>query len=412
MLQLWFIANTVLSPFATMVGGSTLTLNVVLLLIAGTIALAKTRKLTFNTTRALLVLISFFTLSFIFSLSGQCSDHLQKSVFTMPVLLFLVLMGMEVGYRASESDWLNLQRAAQWALIMAFASFIVEVLIPSRFPNGAPYRAKGELTGLFPEPSQAAVYLFPCIAVLLVAGEKKTRQKGMIALGGLLIVSRSSTLIALTAAWLIYRLLIRGRLHQAMPYILGVTALIGLGAAIDYSRYISPTIVRIVGVFAASEESNISSLVYVQGWQDAWYNLLRTHGMGLGVNMMGCGTLPDVPARLALTVIGLGDLNATDGSFLFAKAVSEIGVFGIAFYIFLICWWIRLEKKLHQVRLEQTSVGAATQTALIFCFVASSFIRTSGYFDGGFLLLVAALCGASRLRLETVNQTATIHAAL
>jgi hypothetical protein len=113
--------------------------------------------------------------------------------------------------------------------------------------------------------------------------------------------------------------------------------------------------------------------------------------------MMGCSPLPDVPARYALDQLySLGTLNAEDGSFLFAKIVSETGVVGIFFYIALIWWWIRFERKIrHNCRLTM-NYSAAAQTALIFCFVTSSFVRSANYFNGGFLLWIATMAGAAK----------------
>jgi len=279
---------------------------------------------------------------------------------------------------------------------VAFSAFIVEKLIPAWFPAQAGYRAEGKLSGLFSEPSHVAFSLFPCIAVLLAAEDKRMRQKGMLALMGLVVFSRSSTLIALIAAWAIYRLLVRRKHYrQTALFALGIASLIAVGAAIDFDRFVTPTVERVVGIASPSETENISSLVYVQGWQDAWFNLQRTHGMGLGVNMMGCGTLPDVSARSALALAGV-ELNTEDGSFLFSKVVSETGAGGIAFYVVAIWWWLQLEKKLRHLREDAARFAIEMQVVLIFCFVASSFIRSANYFDGGLLLWVAAVSGASR----------------
>jgi hypothetical protein len=155
-----------------------------------------------------------------------------------------------------------------------------------------------------------------------------------------------------------------------------MVSLVILGSAINYDLLIRPTVARVVGVAAPGDTENTSSLVYLQGWQDAWANIARTHGLGLGFNMMGCHPLPDVPARtiLALEGKGMEELNAQDGSILFGKIVSEAGVGGLVFYGAIIWWWVRLEKR--------------------FCFVVSSFIRSVGYFSGGMLLWIAAVSGA------------------
>jgi hypothetical protein len=406
MLQLWLVANTVLWPFNVKLGGITLSLNVVVLLLAGAVWLAKSRRIAIASAKILLVFIAFIFFSLFLALTGPCNDHLQKSIFTMPILLLLVLIGLEIGRKASDVDWLNLQRTALWSLILAFSALFFEMLMPAWFPLQAGYRSEGKLSGLFQEPSHLAFSLFPCIAVLLVAEDKKTSRKGIVALFGLLVLSRSSTLIALIAAFVLYRLVIQGKTRQTALITLSISSFIGLAAMIGYSQIFMPTIVRVAGITAPSETGNLSSLVYVQGWQDAWFNLWRTHGLGLGLNMMGCSPLPDVSVRDILMLRRFGDLNAEDGSFLFAKIVSETGVVGLGFYAMAIWGWIQLERKLRYLHEEADRLAAATQAALIFCFIASSFIRGAGYFAGGLLLWIAAISGAARWRRNLSTQPA------
>jgi len=209
-----------------------------------------------------------------------------------------------------------------------------------------------------------------------------------------LLLSRSSTLIAFIAVYVLYRIFSRGKARQAAALTLGVGALFALAATVDYSRFVLPTIARITGIAAPNETENLSSLVYVQGWQDAWFNLKRTHGMGLGINMMGCSPLPDVSVRSVLALGGLGDINAEDGSFLFAKIVSEAGVLGIVFYIVLIWWWVQLERRLGHSQKDAIYVAVSVQAVFIFCFLASSFLRSANYFDGGFLFWVVTAAAA------------------
>jgi hypothetical protein len=320
--------------------------------------------------------------------------------------MFLVFIGWEVGRRVGNRDWLKLQKAAIWTLLVAFSAFFMEIAVPSWFPHQARYRIGGMFSGLFNEPSEVAFSLFPCVVVLLVAESRKIRRSGMLALLGLLLFSRSSTLLALIAAWILYRLLIQRRLGQAGLLALGFTALIALGSAINYGALVAPTMSRITGVAASSESENLSSLVYVQGWQDAWANLARTRGLGLGFNMMGCHPLPDVPARAVLALGGMEELNSQNGSFLFGKIVSEAGVGGLAFYVATIWWWVRLEKRIRVAKDDAGRFAVSTQAALIFCFVASSFIRSAGYFSGGMLLWIVAVSGASKWRQKLPTKPA------
>jgi len=302
---------------------------------------------------------------------------------------------MEVGRRASLLDWIRLQKTAQWSLLLAFTGFLVEILIPARFPLQSEYRSEGKFSGLFTEPSHVAFALFPCIAILLLAEDKRTRSKGILALAGLLVLSRSSTLIALIVAWVIYRLVVHGKMRQTVLVIVCSAGLIALGAVVNFDKLLLPTVERVAGIASSSDAENTSSLVYVQGWQDAWYNLQRTRGLGLGLNMMGCTPLPDVTARAALMLRSNGrELNAEDGSFLFAKVISETGVFGILFYMIVLLWWIDGEKKLRTLGEEKSRFAAQMQLALIFCFFVSSFVRGLGYFSGGLMLWVVAVSGS------------------
>jgi hypothetical protein len=394
MLQLWFVANTILWPFILNLGGLQLGLSVIVLTISGAVWLGNRRKVTVTSATIVAALLAYLVFSLLVAVSGPCTDKFSKLLITGPILAFLALIGFEAGRKATTSDWLDLQKTATWILLAAFSGFILEMAVPSLFPHQAGYRSEGKLSGLFMEPSTVAFSLFPCVAVLLVAESKKIRRRGYLAVLGLLLFSRSSTLLAFIVVWILYRLFSQRRLRQAGVLVFGMASLVILGSAINYDLLIRPTVARVVGVAAPGDTENTSSLVYLQGWQDAWVNIVRTHGLGLGFNMMGCHPLPDVPARTILALEGLEELNAQDGSILFGKIVSEAGVGGIVFYSAIIWWWVRLEKRIRAAEDGAGRLAASTQAALIFCFVTSSFIRSVGYFSGGMLLWIAAVSGA------------------
>lgn len=395
MLLLWFVANTLLAPINISLGGFRLGLNVVVLILTGIVWVALRAKITSFSAKALLVLCMGALLSCVFALIGPCDDKLLKLVITAPILLFLILLGFEAGWKAGDKDWLLLQKVANWILMVAFASFIIEALFPGFFPSQAGYRSEGKLTGMFGEPSHAAYFIFPWIAILLVAKTNRLRRNGMFSLFGLLLLSRSSTLIVLIGAWILYRMVIQGRFRQSLLVVLTMGLLVFLGSVIDYGQIVAPTVERVVGIFSSSEVENVSSLVYLQGWQDAWSNLQRTNGLGLGFNMMGCNPIPDVPAREILSRIGL-ELNAEDGSFLFSKIISEAGVFGFMIFVMAIWWWIKFEQQIKKCNDTVSSEIGRIHSAIMFCFVASSLVRATGYFDGVLFFWIAALAGSSK----------------
>jgi len=399
MLQLWFVANTLLWPFNVELLGYKLGLNVAVLALAGIFWFARRRKVTRFTVSALLVMLVFLLASYLAARTGICTDKLLKFEVTAPVLFFLVLFGLEVGWQASEEDWLKLQRIAPWILLAAFAGFMVEAIYPAGFPHQVIYRAGGKLSGLFSEPSHVAFSLFPCLAILLVAEKKQLRQAGMWALFLLLIFSRSSTLIGLAVSWILFYKFILGSAGRSARYGLGVAIVIALAATVNYDLFLKPTVDRAAGIMAMHHETkNPSSLVYLQGWQDAWINLERTNGLGLGFNMMGCDPLPDSDARYMIDKLYGIELNSEDGSTMFGKLVSETGVAGILFFILLIGWWFRLEKEIQKSRESMKLFMIKIPAALIFSFLASAFIRSAGYFSGGLLLMVIAVPAAVKWR--------------
>jgi len=399
MLQLWFVANTLLWPFNVELLGYKLGLNVAVLALAGIFWFARRPKVTRFTLSVLIAFLLFLLASYLAAQAGVCTDKFMKFEVTSAVLFFLVLFGLEVGWQASEEGWLKLQRIAPWILLAAFAGFMVEAIYPADFPNQVIYRAEGKLSGLFSEPSHVAFSLFPCLAILLAAEKKRSRQVGMWALFLLLIFSRSSTLFGLAVCWILFYKFILGSVGRSIRYGIGVSIVIALASMANSDLFLKPTVNRVAGILAGQHETkNLSSLVYLQGWQDAWINLRRTNGMGLGFNMMGCAPLPDSDARYMIDKLYGTELNAEDGSIVFGKLVSETGVAGILFFILLIGWWFCLEKEIQKNSESMKLFVIKIPAALIFSFIASAFIRSAGYFSGGLLLMVVAVPAAVKWR--------------
>ena len=173
MLQLWFVVNTVAWPFSIKLAGLTLNLNVIVLLLAGPVWLWKKRRITSSSAKVLLLLLAYLIFSVLVALNAPCNDEFLKSVITAPILMFLVFIGWEVGRRVGNRDWLKLQKAAIWTLLVAFSAFFMEIAVPSWFPHQAGYLIGGTFSGLFNEPSEVAFSLFPCVVVLLVAESRK-----------------------------------------------------------------------------------------------------------------------------------------------------------------------------------------------------------------------------------------------
>ena len=150
---------------------------------------------------------------------------------------------------------------------------------------------------------------------------------------------------------------------------------------------------RLLGVLSTNQQSNISSLVYVQGWNDAWINFVRTNGVGLGFNMMGCTPLPENFAREIIENAAGGGLNDTDGSFLFAKVISEFGLFGLIFYVLIIRLIHKSKFIIFSFKANHLNNSYSFKILILLNFLIFSFVRSTGYFEGGVFITAMALGG-------------------
>jgi len=399
-LSLWFFANTLLWPFSVDMGGFKLGLNVAVLAVAGAFWMLKNNSsISFFSAKLVFWLAVFFLFSFIIAITGPCEDKFVKFLSTAPVMFLLALVGLEIGWRATASDWLQLEILAKTILLIAFLGFLFEAFLPGLFPNQDVYRLDGKFSGFFSEPSHVAISLFPSIVILLASKRPLFNRFGTLALIGLVLFSRSSSLIVLILLWLIYQVFVKKTVKFTRRFVFIVAIIISavIAAVLNYEQIVGPIEARLLGLFGSSEIKNISSLVYAQGLQDAWKNLQRTNGLGLGFNMMGCLPLPDVPARQDLeSVFHLDGLNAEDGSFLFSKIVSETGFIGLLAIGFVFLWWVKLEKKIRKLDGLEVASVLPMYAALLFIFLASIILRSAGYFSVTLMLMIPIAAGIAK----------------
>lgn len=158
--------------------------------------------------------------------------------------------------------------------------------------------------------------------------------------------------------------------------------------------------------------SNLSALVWLQGWEEALLGLRETMGVGLGFQQLGIngakGSISHNIAELLRTGYGTenGALNLLDGGTLGAKLVGEFGVLGIVLVsgcLYLIFGGIR--------KLRGIAGGSLVSSATVFfyCGLASFsldlFVRGTGYFSPSVLLFLTGVFGLwqkGRLGIRTL----------
>jgi hypothetical protein len=155
-----------------------------------------------------------------------------------------------------------------------------------------------------------------------------------------------------------------------------------------------------------SNSNNISSLVYVQGWQLLWESCVQTFGWGVGFEQLGGHGTNATAADTILALLsdsGLDALNLTDGSFVFAKLTGEMGIFG---FLLSVGFVIAAFRSIRALR--RANVGEQERSIIVFArcvltsFIIDMFVRGTGYFVGSTLLAItaASILASGRHRLD------------
>lgn len=137
--------------------------------------------------------------------------------------------------------------------------------------------------------------------------------------------------------------------------------------------------------------TNLSTLVYIQGWQLLDESLRNTWGWGLGFQQLGFG-YTNVSASIRLNQLLGFDLNLADGGFILAKIGSELGIFGLILAGTLLVLSFRsiiflrlMTHKKHNIPARLVFAHATAAAAVIELLV-----RGANYFTGSLVMVLAA----------------------
>jgi hypothetical protein len=141
-----------------------------------------------------------------------------------------------------------------------------------------------------------------------------------------------------------------------------------------FSTYIS---LRISGLIDPENNENLSSLVYLQGWEYVISSVKDFKGIGLGFQQLGQIRLVSNSQEL-LEVMGYV-FNQNDGSFLFSKLFVEFGWLSIPFVLIYLKLLYPLYNRLSLMRFNNNWCLFISTT--IIGFLVPLFVRNSSYFN-------------------------------
>ncbi|TXH61569.1 MAG: hypothetical protein E6Q93_04675 [Burkholderiaceae bacterium] len=153
----------------------------------------------------------------------------------------------------------------------------------------------------------------------------------------------------------------------------------------------------------STDNSNISTLAYLQGWELLQEGLDRSRGWGIGFQQLGERETA-VPIADLIYAQGELELNLRDGAFVLAKLGAEFGAFGIAAAAVLLTAAARAALALRRDS-RSGAAPASVQFArcVLVAYAVNLLVREGGYFTGSSLLLIASLMVLWKARRATAS---------
>ncbi|WP_181406014.1 hypothetical protein [Thermodesulfovibrio sp. Kuro-1] len=134
-------------------------------------------------------------------------------------------------------------------------------------------------------------------------------------------------------------------------------------------------------------QENSSVLVYLSGWERAYFALVDSNLIGYGFNRMGYIETRSKYQDI-LDSLNLGDLNLYDGGTTASKIIYEFGIFGFIVILIYLLNFFKLTKKLISSRIS--SYNEVLFISYFLSYFFELFIRGVGYFSINCLLFASS----------------------
>ena len=263
---------------------------------------------------------------------------------------------------------------------------LIFILSRSSFFNS--YNSKSLI--FFTEPSHFALIFIPFLFTILVISRNSV--KAFLLLISFLIGVFLENLTFMCGLVLCSLLLIPFRiLFYVVPtFILAISI-------ICYSKiyYGSKILAYYFDRLSLSIDSyNLSTMVYLAGWDRAITDVFASFGFGIGFQQFGIAGPESKISELVLSRFHLiGQLNLLDGGSLGSKFVGEFGIFAIFLllgYLFYSIKFIRL-LNVSNYGSNKFSIQSVFFMSWFITFSLDIFVRGTGYFNPPFLIFLAAI---------------------
>jgi hypothetical protein len=161
--------------------------------------------------------------------------------------------------------------------------------------------------------------------------------------------------------------------------------LIALVPMLDLSYYFSR-------LNFSDNPQNLSTLVFFQGWQNAYIAVKNSFGLGIGFQQMGVFANYGDATEAIDALIG-SKLSIFDGGSLAPKLIAEFGFLGLLLIVIYCLKALKIIKIISSKSIIDWEGGSATRF-FYCCFLMFSmdiFVRGVGYFSGNSFLFICSI---------------------
>lgn len=185
----------------------------------------------------------------------------------------------------------------------------------------------------FSEPSHFAIFCGPIIAMGFFISRRLVRYF-LLSTTALLVALLPSLTLAFQLL-LVLGIVMAGSLRKNP--IIAVALSVGAGLVLIYSLPLllpSDILAYFEDRLSFEDSTNLSVLVYQQGWERGWLIIGQTAGIGMGFNNLENGAV----GRYGTVIYSIlnADKNLADGGFVGAKLIGEFGIFGVIVLLFFL----------------------------------------------------------------------------
>ncbi len=356
------------------------------------------KQLTFSSGKILLFSIAVFILlaqsGYIAAVYGN-----TKPLFTLPALIIIFLGATLFSNRlltVPPATLASVFRAVTYTLLLlGWISVIHRIDIGS-------YVAKPKAVFPFSEESHYAltVGIFVCASGILMKNRERVVLLANLLLQALIFPSLTLLVFCMMAIFIFW---------MARRITLMLTIIVVLVAAVYFMlTYFSdlPAIAYFGSRLTISDDTdNLTTLVFLQGLDDAKNALLESHGLGLGLQMAGTNGVGQY--GYVIQSLAGSDFNRNDGGFLASKIVSEFGAVGLlisASYLFILKKAVNTINRIRDnTDMESTLLKIAM--AVVIAYAVEFFLRGYGYFSPGLFLFITMMMVSSKLYRQRTRAT-------